>query len=134
MREGCWPLNGTFPQSGPARTPRALGPFLLAARNVLRGGGVAQKPLRTVLDITLERVGRIRVLAMQVSRVNIMVGRSYFQRQAATLLKFAKSSSDPQVIAALVEKADELRSQADETTPSPDLSARAPDIEPETHA
>ena len=131
MREGCWPLNGTFPQSGPARTPRALGPFLLAARNVLRGGGVAQKPLRTVLDITLERVGRIRVLAMQVSRVNIMVGRSYFQRQAATLLKFAQSTSNPQLAAILIGKAADLKSQVDGPSTTPDSSPQAPDVQPE---
>jgi len=63
-----------------------------------------------------------------------MVSRSYFVRQAATLLKFAKSSSDPQVIAALVEKADELRSQGDDGILSPDLSPAAPDIDSESRA
>jgi hypothetical protein len=63
-----------------------------------------------------------------------MVGPNYFKRQAATLLKIARSTSDPQVVAALVEKADELRSQGNEAVPSPDLSPRAPDIEPESGA
>ena len=61
-----------------------------------------------------------------------MVGQNYFKRQAATLLKFARSTSDPQVVAALVEKATQLRSQVDETIPSPDRSPKAPDIEPES--
>jgi hypothetical protein len=64
-----------------------------------------------------------------------MVGRNYFKRQAATLIKFAQSTSDPQTVAALIEKADELRSQGDEAAiPSPDLSPRAPDIEPESRS
>jgi hypothetical protein len=61
-----------------------------------------------------------------------MVGRNYFKRQAATLVKYAQSTSDPQTVAALIEKADQLNSQGDETPiPSPDLSPRPPDIEPE---
>ena len=64
-----------------------------------------------------------------------MVSRNYFKRQAAILLKYAKSTSDPQTVAALIEKADELRSQGDEAAiPSPDLSPKAPDIEPESRA
>jgi hypothetical protein len=55
-----------------------------------------------------------------------MVGRNYFTRQAATLLKFARSSSDPQMVAALVEKAAELKSHLDQT---PDPSPHPPDVE-----
>jgi hypothetical protein len=58
-----------------------------------------------------------------------VVGRNYFTRQAATLLKFAQSSSDPQVVAALVEKAAELKSQVDQAPPPPDPSPHAPDVE-----
>jgi hypothetical protein len=61
-----------------------------------------------------------------VTQGNIVVGREYFTRQAATLLKFAQSTSDPQVVAALVEKAAELKSRLDET---PDWSPRPPDVE-----
>ena len=60
-----------------------------------------------------------------------MVGRHYFVRQAATLLRFARSTSDPQLAAALVEKAADLKSQVDETIPPPDPSPRAPDVQPE---
>jgi hypothetical protein len=59
----------------------------------------------------------------------IVVRRQYFARQAATLLKFARSTSDPQVVAALVDKAAELKSHVDETVPPPDPSPHAPDVE-----
>jgi hypothetical protein len=58
-----------------------------------------------------------------------MLGRTYFVRQAATLLKFAQSTSDPNVAAGLVEKAADLKSRVDETTRPADQSLRAPDIE-----
>jgi hypothetical protein len=57
-----------------------------------------------------------------------VVGRQYLTRQATTLLKFAQSSSDPQIAAALIEKAADLKLQVDETT-LPDPSPRAPDVE-----
>jgi hypothetical protein len=58
-----------------------------------------------------------------------VVGRSYFTRQATTLLKFAKSTSNPDLAAVLIEKAADLKSQVDETMP-PDPSPLAPDVEP----
>jgi hypothetical protein len=45
-------------------------------------------------------------------------GTIFGQRQATTLLKFTKSTSDTQLAAALVEKAAELKSQIDETMPA----------------
>ena len=59
-----------------------------------------------------------------------MVGRSYFTRQATTLLKFARSTNNPALAAVLIEKAADLKSQVDTTTPPPDQSPRAPDVEP----
>ena len=60
-----------------------------------------------------------------------MVGRSYLTRQAATLLKFAKSTKNPELAALLIEKAADLKSQVDETMPpDPDPSPLAPDVEP----
>jgi hypothetical protein len=44
-------------------------------------------------------------------------------------MKFAKSTKDPNVSAALVDKAADLKSKLDETIPSPDLSPQAPDVE-----
>ena len=61
---------------------------------------------------------------------NSVIGKQYFVRQATTLLKFAKSTSDPKVAAAVVEKAAALKSQGDEALPMPDLTSPAPDIEP----
>jgi hypothetical protein len=59
-----------------------------------------------------------------------MIGRDYFARQAAIVLKFAKSTTDPSLRGVLIEKATNLKSKVDETsTPSRDLSPRAPDVE-----
>jgi PleD family two-component response regulator len=58
-----------------------------------------------------------------------MVHKSYFKRQVTTLMKFAQSTSDPKLVAALVEKAVDLKSQVDDATPPPDLSPRPPDEE-----
>jgi hypothetical protein len=52
-------------------------------------------------------------------------------RQIQTLLRFAKSTSDPHFAAFLMEKAVHLRSQAEEIPPSADVSPLAPDVEPE---
>ena len=57
-----------------------------------------------------------------------MVGRQYLTRQATTLLNFAKTVSDPNVAAGLVEKAADLKSRVDEPKRS-DMSPRAPDVE-----
>ena len=59
-----------------------------------------------------------------------MIGRLYFVRQAATLLKFAKSTANPELSAVLIEKAADLKSRMDEST-AKDRSLRAPDVEPE---
>jgi hypothetical protein len=59
-----------------------------------------------------------------------VIGKQYFVRQATTLLKFAKSTQNPKVAAALVEKAAALKSQIDEAMPPSDLTPLAPDIEP----
>jgi hypothetical protein len=62
-------------------------------------------------------------------RGNTVIGRNYFARQAATLLKFAKLTNDPKLSAVLVEKAADLKAQVDETGPPPDQSPWAPDVE-----
>jgi hypothetical protein len=56
--------------------------------------------------------------------------KNYFTRQAITLLRFAQSTSDPHVAAALVDKASDLSSKASEAPLAPDLGPRAPDVEP----
>jgi hypothetical protein len=60
----------------------------------------------------------------------IVPGRNYLTRQMTTLLKFAQSTSDPKLVAALVEKAVDLRSQLDERTAPADRGPHAPDVEP----
>jgi len=57
-----------------------------------------------------------------------VVGKQYLTRQAATLLKFAQTVTDPNVAAGLVEKAVDLKSRVDEAA-APDRSSRAPDVE-----
>jgi hypothetical protein len=61
-----------------------------------------------------------------------VIGRYYFTRQAATLLKFAQTTTSPQLAAVLIEKAAHLKSQVDEPRTTADLSPLAPDVEPET--
>jgi len=58
-----------------------------------------------------------------------VLSRNYFARQAATLLKFAQTVKDPILSAVLVEKATDLKEQADEIPLPPDLNPKAPDIE-----
>jgi hypothetical protein len=58
-----------------------------------------------------------------------VVGRSYFSRSAATLLKFAKSTNNRTLRRFLIEKAADLKSQVDETMP-PIRGPLAPDVEP----
>ena len=57
-----------------------------------------------------------------------MAGRDYYERQAATLLKYARSTSDPKIAAALLEIAADLETRAESAEPS-DSSPRAPDVE-----
>lgn len=59
-----------------------------------------------------------------------MLGRLYFTRQAASLLKFAKATSNPELAAVLVQKAADMRSQAETPKrPAEDKSPVAPDVE-----
>ena len=61
-----------------------------------------------------------------------MVGRTFLKEQARILIKFAKTVSDPQVSAALVEKAAEIKDRADVTAEPQDhqdRSLKAPDVE-----
>jgi hypothetical protein len=59
-----------------------------------------------------------------------VLGRPYFTRQATTLLKFAKLTSNPALAASLVERAANLKAQIDSDM-RPDASAIAPDVETE---
>ncbi len=56
-----------------------------------------------------------------------VLDRAYLIRQIRTLLKFAKSTSDPRFAALLMDKAVHLKSQAEEVSPETDRSPLAPD-------
>jgi hypothetical protein len=58
-------------------------------------------------------------------------GRAYFTRQILTLLKFAQSTADPKFAAFLLDKAVDLKSQAEEVPPAPDVGPQPPDVQPE---
>ena len=58
-----------------------------------------------------------------------MIGKEYFVRQAATLLRYAKTTTNADLAAGLAAKAADLKSQVDETSALLDLSPRAPDVE-----
>ena len=93
---------------------------------------VAPKSLSALLNISFGTKSRFTRDVVGVGRFawgNIVVSKNYLTRQATTLVKFAQSTSDPMVLTALVEKATELKSQADETELPSDLSPRAPDVE-----
>jgi hypothetical protein len=70
------------------------------------------------------------VVALGYHGESTVIGKQYFVRQAATLLRFAKSTQDPTMAAALVEKAADFKSQVDETIPPADQTPLPPDIEP----
>ncbi|HEY2211910.1 MAG TPA: hypothetical protein VGH62_09900 [Bradyrhizobium sp.] len=53
----------------------------------------------------------------------------YVARQIATLLRFAKETTDSTVAVALIEKAADLKEQVDDMPP-PDNGLQAPDVEP----
>jgi hypothetical protein len=59
-----------------------------------------------------------------------VIGKQYFVRQAAILFGIAKVTKDPKMCAALLDKAADLKSQADKSGTPPDLTPIAPDIEP----
>jgi hypothetical protein len=59
----------------------------------------------------------------------IMLGK-FAQEAVAALFRFSKSTSDPQVAAALIDKAAEIKDRADH--PSPDKSPWTPDVDQET--
>ena len=56
----------------------------------------------------------------------------YILRQAQFLLRFAKSTSDPELSAKLISKAADLMAQSDPL--QPDVSVVPPDVEPDTRA
>jgi hypothetical protein len=56
----------------------------------------------------------------------IVPGKKYLTEQAATLLKFAMATTDPDVAAGFLEKAADLQARSKK---APDASPRPPDVE-----
>jgi hypothetical protein len=62
-----------------------------------------------------------------------MPHRNYFIRQAASLLRFAKETSNSEMATVLTAKAAEFNEKLHEVPlPKMDVSPRAPDVEPKT--
>jgi len=59
-----------------------------------------------------------------------VLGRTYFARQATTLLRYAKSTANPELAASLIERAADLKARID-AVEKPNPSPHAPDVEPE---
>jgi hypothetical protein len=95
-----------------------------------RGHQVAHVPAKQPYfrPFRLERRRDSRNCTSIVRAGIIVIDRQYFARQAATLLKFAKATKNPELSAALIEKAADLRSQVDKIDPSLD-SPLAPNLE-----
>jgi hypothetical protein len=60
-----------------------------------------------------------------------VVRKKYLTEQAATMLKFARATANPEVAAGFIDKAVELQSQREELQ-KPDLSPRPPDVQSES--
>jgi hypothetical protein len=59
-----------------------------------------------------------------------MLGK-FAQEAVAALLRFSKSTSDPKIAAALIDKAAEIMDREDRSPPIvADKSAQAPDVDP----
>jgi hypothetical protein len=92
----------------------------------MNGSGPNPKYVFVQFPGTIPRVCASCIRSIKGKR--IVLGRNSFTWRAATLLKMAKSISDPNVAGALVERAADLKSQLDQANP-PDKSPRAPDVE-----
>ncbi|MDR3469883.1 MAG: hypothetical protein P4M07_28470 [Xanthobacteraceae bacterium] len=60
-----------------------------------------------------------------------MVSRNYLIKQAATLLRMARTSRDEKVSLGLTAKAAEMTARIESKTAGTDQGLRAPDVEPE---
>jgi hypothetical protein len=58
-----------------------------------------------------------------------VLGRLYFARQAASLLKFASETRNPRLAAVLVERAAEIKEKIEEVALQSDASPAPPDVE-----
>jgi hypothetical protein len=61
-----------------------------------------------------------------MGEIKKMAGRKYLIEQAMLLLKFARATTDPDVAAALLDKAADFTTKSEQ---APDASPAAPDVE-----
>jgi hypothetical protein len=73
---------------------------------------------------------RVSALGGRAYSVDHVLSRDYFLNQVASLLKFAKETTNPQLAAVLIAKAADLKSQVDESSTTP----QAPDVGPDTRS
>ena len=59
----------------------------------------------------------------------VVLSRRYVARQVASLLEFAQSTKDKRLSAVLIEKAADIKAQADQVPENPDISPKAPDVQ-----
>ena len=57
-----------------------------------------------------------------------MLGSLYYARQARTLLKMARATKNPTLIATLISKASDLKERGDETPLAPDFEPEGDDL------
>jgi hypothetical protein len=121
QQAGCHTSSEPLPLVGSATSAR-----------VPEAGSLERSPTCSILYIRTEPTPRLCVMfsAGQHGGTSV-IGSDYFTRQAATLLKFAKATTNPQLAAVLIEKAADLKSQLDESSTTPEPSTLAPAVGPE---
>jgi hypothetical protein len=93
------------------------------------GSGIGYNHFLSLTLVNWERNSASRVIVFVRAWGNAVVSKNYLTRQASMLLMFAKATTDPNVAAALVEKAADLKSQVDDSS-APDPMPLAPGVEP----
>jgi hypothetical protein len=82
------------------------------------------------LAVERNRVSRVIAGDAVNGGVSTVLGRVYFARQASTLLRYARATNNPELAAALIEQAANLKARID-AVERPMPSPHAPDVETE---
>ena len=86
----------------------------------------------TFVPLASERMPRFLhgLCGVAIPRGAAVIGKQYFVRQATILFWIAKATKDPNMSAALMDKAADVKSRVDELGAPLDLTPLAPDVEP----